>query len=288
MQNKYPKVSVITPSYNQGQYIEQTINSVLGQQYPNLEYIIMDGGSSDQSVEVIRKYSSNLDHWQSKKDGGQAAAINEGFSIATGDILCWINSDDYYLPGTFSKVVEIIGGLDTPVVLFGNCLHFDENGNRFRGSNVKSRSEDLDLLLCDYVIQPSSFWNKQAWDIVGNLDEGQNFAFDWDWFIRAKQKGVQFIPVSDYFSVYRIHESHKSAVGGKQRLHELFNIYRFYSGEKIARDFRRWQNLCNGFRLLRDVTYFLYTHKMRFACRIVNKLLLPRTSFYVFRNILHM
>ena len=100
------KITIVTPSYNQGRFLEQTILSVVGQQYPNLEYIIMDGGSTDNSVEIIKKYESHLAHWESEKDSGQAHALNKGFALATGTIFGWLNSDDYYLPGTLSFVAE--------------------------------------------------------------------------------------------------------------------------------------------------------------------------------------
>ena len=102
----FDKISIVTPSYNQGRFLEQTILSVIGQQYPNLEYIVMDGGSTDNSVEIIKKYESQLTHWESEKDRGQAHALNKGFAMATGTIYGWINSDDFYLPGTLSFVAE--------------------------------------------------------------------------------------------------------------------------------------------------------------------------------------
>ncbi|MFZ4612746.1 MAG: glycosyltransferase family 2 protein, partial [Bacteroidia bacterium] len=101
-----PKISIITPSYNQGQYIEETILSVINQDYPNIEYIVMDGGSNDQTVEIIKKYESKITYWVSEKDKGQADAINKGFARATGDILCWLNSDDYFFDGTLKFVAE--------------------------------------------------------------------------------------------------------------------------------------------------------------------------------------
>ena len=114
----YPKISVITPSYNQGQYIEETILSVLNQNYPNLEYIIMDGGSTDNTVEVIMKYADKITFWVSEKDKGQADAINRGFKKATGDILCWLNSDDYYFSETLKYVAENLD-INKKEILFG-------------------------------------------------------------------------------------------------------------------------------------------------------------------------
>ena len=126
---RYPKISIITPSYNQGQFLEQTILSILSQDYPNLEYIIMDGGSSDNSVEIIRKHEDNLTYWVSEPDKGQSDAINKGFQRATGDILTWLNSDDYYLPGTLHTVAEYFTQHPDVECIYGDLQVVASNGD---------------------------------------------------------------------------------------------------------------------------------------------------------------
>src|SRR5204863_8863247 len=140
----FEKITIVTPSYNQGRCLEQTILSVIGQQYPNLEYIIMDGGSTDESVEIIKKYERHLAHWESEKDRGQAHAINKGFALATGTIFGWVNSDDFYLPGTLPFVADQLNPRK-PEFLFGNCLHFVDGGQRAYGSDVRGEHAQRDL-----------------------------------------------------------------------------------------------------------------------------------------------
>jgi len=234
----HPKITVVTTSYNQGRFLEQTILSVIGQQYPNLEYIVMDGGSTDNSVEVIKKYESHLTHWESEKDRGQAHALNKGFALATGSILGWLNSDDFYLPGTLSFVA---GQLDEhkPELVFGNCLHFVDDQQRAYGSDVRREHETRDLRLADYIIQPSSFWTRELWLKAGVLDESLHFGFDWEWFIRAMKAGGAFRPVDRYLSAYRIHGEHKTSAGGDKRRVELASVYGRHAGAKYEQMFLR-------------------------------------------------
>ena len=227
-----PKISVITPSYNQGNFIEETILSVLGQDYPNLEYIIVDGGSTDNTVEIIKKYENKIHYWVSEKDNGQSHAINKGFSKASGDILCWLNSDDMYMPGTLKYIVQYLQ-LDKNSVYFGNCLHFKYINFSIEswGSDIIKSSQMSNLKNIDYIIQPSSFWTKEIWQRVGCLREDLHYAFDWEWFLRAQLLEVNFNPLPRCLSLYRIHDTHKTGTGGEARRKEILKIYRIYSPE---------------------------------------------------------
>lgn len=233
----WPRISIVTPSYNQSLYIEDTIKSVIGQNYPNLEYIIIDGGSTDESISIIKNYADNITYWVSEKDSGQADAINKGFNLATGDILGWINSDDIYMPNSFFKIANIF--LEQKKKLFllsGNAIHFgvvDKEVFSY-GSDVFSDSKTFSIELMDYIIQPSSFWTKEAWQSVGLLNKDYHFAFDWEWFIRAKHTGIHFFHVSGAFALYRIHASQKTNVGKNLRQNEIYEIYDKYSNKEIA------------------------------------------------------
>jgi glycosyltransferase involved in cell wall biosynthesis len=242
-----PKISVITPSYNQGHFIEETIHSVLGQNYPNLEFSVFDGGSTDQTVEVLKKFSSGLSFWRSEPDAGQAAAINEGFQRATGDIFCWLNSDDLHFENTLSTVADLLGPcLDQPVVVYGGCVIFDDRTRRQETRPATPFSQSL-LETVEFFDQPSVFWTRKAWEMVGPLDENLHYGFDWEWFLRAG-KVCRFVRTDAMLSCYRIHETHKSATGGKKRWLELLAIVRRHSSPAVvahyefllARDSARW------------------------------------------------
>ncbi len=241
------RISVVTPSYNQGQFIEETIRSVVEQRYPNMEYSVLDGGSIDRTIEILQKYDAQLSFWRSEKDRGQAAAINEGFLRATGDILCWLNSDDLHVGKTLETVAGLLGPcLDEPVVLYGGCETFNDQTHWREVRPAISFSREL-LELADFLDQPSVFWTRRAWEVVGPLDATLCYGFDWEWFLRAS-KVCRFVATDALLSRYRLHEAHKTRTGGEKRWVELLEIVRRHSPPAVAshyeflvrNDFARW------------------------------------------------
>jgi glycosyltransferase involved in cell wall biosynthesis len=154
---EWPKLTIVTPSYNQGRFIEQTIRSVLLQNYPNLEYIIIDGGSTDSSADIIKKYSPWLSYWKSQKDRGQGNAINQGFSLASGEYYAWINSDDHYIAGTFFKVIKKFIKTQSTFV-YGYTLDFVADTYKFNNLTKILPFSDY-FIRIPSLAQPSCFWN---------------------------------------------------------------------------------------------------------------------------------
>lgn len=225
--NDLPLISIVIPSFNQGKFIEETITSVLGQNYPNLELIIIDGGSTDETIEIIEKYGDSISYWVSEPDRGQGNAINKGMRLAKGDILAWLNSDDMYLPCTLTKIAKFFQSSEEPKLVYGGCLHFYENKSNAYG--ILPPDFDAEKLTYqDYIIQPSTFWSRSLWKIVGEINESYNYVLDWDWFIRASQV-CKFILYPNYLSIYRLHDAHKTGTGGDKRREEIIKIAEAYA-----------------------------------------------------------
>ncbi len=233
-----PKISIITPCYNHAPYLAETIQSVLGQAYPQLEYIIIDGGSTDGSIDIIRRYEKHLAYWQSARDDGMYNAINLGMARATGDILGWLNSDDYYLPGALAFAAANLD-LAAPQIVFGNTFHFVEASAEHWGSDVVREHARKDVFKYDYLIQPASFWTRRAWEHTGALDESFQYVGDWEWFARAKKKGVIFKPTARYLAAYRILVTNKTRMGRAPRWVEVARILDTYAGADYARVFEQ-------------------------------------------------
>jgi glycosyltransferase involved in cell wall biosynthesis len=208
---KMPTVSIVTPSYNQGPFIEETIRSVLLQGYPNLEYIIIDGGSTDGSTDIIRRYDDRLIYWVSEKDRGPAHAINKGFARAHGEIFGWLNSDDFLLPEAVSRIVEMHKKYPTAVAWIGGCYRIDPDGRIL--SSIIPNGLDRDSLADwghrGFFYQPSCFFSAQAWHKTGPLDEGLHLAFDLDLWLRLSSVG-SFASSAEIISAAIIHKDAKT------------------------------------------------------------------------------
>lgn len=223
----FPQISIVTPSYNQGNFIEETIKSVLEQGYPNLEYLIFDGASSDNTVDILAKYDQFIDYWVSEKDDGQSAAINAGLSMATGDIVTWLNSDDYYLPGTLNKIAQAWIAYPDAGLYIGTGPQIDEHGNFLHrhSTSVGFSFESMLLGQC-YLSQPSVFINKKAIDSVGLLDESLHFAMDLEYWLRIG-KHYDAVVMDEDLAAYRVYENCKTFAGLKSWVVEREVIKRY-------------------------------------------------------------
>lgn len=209
-----PKITIITPSYNQGEFIEETIRSVLLQGYPNLEYIIMDGGSTDGTLQIIKKYEKNLAYWTSEKDEGQANAINKGLQKATGEIVAWLNSDDIYLPGTLFTIARAFVNNPSVVLVYGEVEVINEKGQKL----FKLKSSPFNLMDMiekrNFIRQPATFWKREIHRNIGFLDATFSYAFDFDFWIRVGlryRNNVLFLPQT--LALFRLHKRSKSYPG---------------------------------------------------------------------------
>ena len=222
-----PKISIVTPSFEQGKYIERTIQSVLHQKYPNLEYFIKDGGSQDNTPIILKHYENELSGWVSKSDRGQAHAINEGFAKTTGDIMAWINSDDILLPGTLTYVADYFNKHPEIDVLYGNRLLIDENDMEI-GRWILPGHNNRILSWVDYIPQETIFWRRRLWEkIGGQVDETFNFAMDWDLLLRFREAKAKFAHIPYFIGGFRVHELQKTlALADESGLTETERIHK--------------------------------------------------------------
>jgi glycosyltransferase involved in cell wall biosynthesis len=223
-QNDLPLVSIITPSFNQARYIEATIQSVLMQDYPRIEYLIVDGGSTDGTVEIIKKYEGRLAWWISEPDTGQTDAINKGFGRAQGQILAWLNSDDTYEPGAVSAAVNYL--LDHPKVgmVYGDCNFVNEDGNVI--GKFGSAQTDYRLLRQGYVHIPQQtmFFRAEWWKQVGPLDPSFYFAMDYDlWTRLAAHTELKYVPQT--WANFRLHTTGKTIAADDRCWPEMIRVH---------------------------------------------------------------
>jgi len=207
---KYPKITVITPSFNQACFLEKTIKSVIDQKYPNLEYFIIDGGSTDNSIDIIKKYEKNISFWCSVKDNGQASAINKGFKMATGEIICWLNSDDLYEEVTFRKVANYFNKNQNVDIVYGDLKVIDSEDRLLTIKRVIPYCFISQLFSASLVPQPSCFWKTHVFKKIGYLNEKYNYQMDYEYFVRMGAQKFKFGIIKEPLAKFRLHPNSKT------------------------------------------------------------------------------
>jgi glycosyltransferase involved in cell wall biosynthesis len=207
-----PTISVVTPSFNQGRFLDETIRSVLDQNYPKLEYVVQDGGSKDESVAVLEKYRARLKHADSRKDNGQAHAINLGFAHATGgEIMAYLNSDDLLLPGSLNYVAAYFAEHPEVDVVYGHRVIIDPESKEVGRWILPGHSDSM-LIWADYVPQETMFWRRRIWEKAGGyIDESFQFALDWDLLLRFRAAGAKFVRLPRFLGAFRVHATQKTS-----------------------------------------------------------------------------
>lgn len=225
-----PKISIITPSYNQGKFIGETIDSVLSQNYKNLEYIVIDGGSTDKTIKILKSYGSEI-KWISKKDRGQAHAINKGLKQATGDILCYLNSDDLLVKNSLNIVAKEFNK-DNTNWLIGDYQIIDQKGSRIRNQSfiesykrflLKHYSPSLLKIANNFIPQPSTFWSRDAFEKVGIFNQNLKYTMDYDYWLRMSAFFKPTI-ITNKLSKFRLHDNSKSTTDRKNMLKEAQEV----------------------------------------------------------------
>lgn len=244
---KLPKITVVTPSYNQARFIEATMQSVLKQDYPNLEYIVIDGGSTDGSLEIIHKYSGQLSYWISEPDRGQSDALIKGFQKATGDICCWLCSDDLLMPGTLYSVANFFWHVSDAQFVYGDTFWIDDHDSIIQRRKETGFNRFISLYEHNFVPQPSAFWKRSLYEEVGGLNPDLNVTMDFDLWVRFSEV-TQVHHIRQYWSCMRLHPEQKT-----QRLREVAIVegrlirQRYYGDEPTwSEGVKRW--LARGLR----------------------------------------
>lgn len=231
------KISIITPSYNQVAFIEKTIQSVLNQDYKNIEYIIMDGESTDGTINILKKYSDKI-IWKSERDSGQSDAINKGLKMATGDIVTYLNSDDTYEPDTLKKVVNFF--IKNPEVkwVYGKCKIIDESDKEIRKCITAYKNFLLKkysyakLLSENFISQPATFWKRELLNEIGYFNENEHFCMDYEYWLRIGQKYPAGV-IDGYLANFRYYQNSKSGSVNKKQFQDELRIAKKYSNGKL-------------------------------------------------------
>lgn len=264
-----PGISIVTPSFNQGAYIARALESALGQGYPALEHVVMDGGSTDDTLEQIEPFRARLAAVQSGPDGGQAAAINAGFARTSGEILGWLNADDVLLPGSLAYVASVFAAHPEVDVLYGDRVLIDE-WDRDIGLWALPAHRPAALRWADFVPQEATFWRRSAWERWGPLDESLHYSLDWDLLRRFEIGGARFRHVRRLLAGFRRHSQQKTSNDAYEPI-----------PDEALREYRALQERYNGMEIseveafARSQRYRLAAVPARLAYRFVDGLPIP-------------
>ena len=231
------RVSIVTPSFRQAGFIGRTINSILDQGHPDLEYIVQDGGSTDGTVDVLRGYGSRITHWESAPDSGQSDALNKAFARTTGAIMAYLNSDDLLLPGSLATVTAYFAEHPDVDAVYGHRIVIDEHDQEI-GRWVMPAHDNEVLRWADYVPQETLFWRRAAWERAGaRIDDSFRFAMDWDLLLRLQDSGARIVRIDRFLGAFRVHAAQKtSAIITEVGHQEMARIRRRVHGRDVTHD----------------------------------------------------
>ncbi len=254
---KIPTISLITPSYNQSKFIEKTIKSIVGQKYPKLEYIVMDGGSTDGTLKILNKYNKYL-KWFSEKDRGQSHALNKALKMVSGDIIGYVNSDDCLLPGSLNKIADFFVKSDNAHWVTGKCRIIDENEHEVRKIVTAYKNIFLKYLrnmnanlIVQFISQPATFWRRSVIEKIGYFDEKLYYDMDYDYWLRMWQKYKLYFTDS-YLASYRIHKMSKAMISPYKQFQIEYELSAKYTSNKLILNLHRIHQLLSliGYKII--------------------------------------
>lgn len=287
MQAELPKISIITPSFNQADYLEETILSIINQNYPNLEYIIIDGGSTDNSVEIIKKYEKHIDYWVSEKDNGQSHAINKGFAKATGEILNWINSDDVLVEDALIKIADAyLKRKNDNIVILGHGYEIDEKGKVLGERKVylsDKREPSLFLNIEGNPIQQSIFYSKKLLNEVGGINPLLRYPMDIDLLTKFGFFNPEIIIVEEFLASFRKQPNSKTISQDYKMLLEKINLFEFF--DFYEKDKERYKNKISSYITAFSFKGITFSQKLWLFKKFLKNTPFTKKSRYKYRII---
>lgn len=274
MSDPLPRITIVTPSFNQGEYLEATIRSVLDQNYPNLEYIIVDGGSTDGSVDIIKKYADRLAWWCSEPDRGQSHAINKGLARSTGDVENWLNSDDMLVPGALHEVGKRFAADPRLGILMGQRVHLNQQGGLTAVEHFRFTQMHWDMHAFQfYPPQECCFWGSDRRRRIGEVREDLHYTMDFEWYLRLSSISKARM-TKCYLGAFRLYPGQKSSARDEQG-EDVQRVYNEYFGT-YCRPNLAWKE---AVRVYRRLTFNRITIKRKRHCYQFLKLLPDGTTF---------